>query len=91
MMIINLHFLFTAAEVKKINAVVYGVLEGVPIPFPLPNPDGCTNSGLKCPLEKGTPYKYHSIIPVKKIYPAVSLANNIRHIRSLHKITTYNV
>ncbi|EDV27931.1 expressed hypothetical protein [Trichoplax adhaerens] len=65
---------FSPSEsIKKIQAVVFGVLEGVPIPFPLPNPNGCSNSGVKCPLEKSAMYKYHSIIPVKKIYPAVTL------------------
>ena len=73
----NLHFLLTAASVTKIQAVVYGVLEGVPIPFPLPNPNGCSNSGVKCPLEKMATYTYHSVIPVKKIYPAVSIVDYV--------------
>lgn len=40
-------------------------------PFPLQNPDGCVNSGITCPLEKGSSYKYEATLSVLKKYPKV--------------------
>lgn len=45
---------------------------GVEMPFPLPNPNGCVNSGLTCPLTKDTKYEYVATLPVLKTYPKVS-------------------
>lgn len=55
------------------TAVVHGIVAGVPVPFPLPNPDGCKDSGLKCPLKKGTQYTYSTNIFIRKEYPAIKL------------------
>ncbi|XP_068110629.1 NPC intracellular cholesterol transporter 2 [Hyperolius riggenbachi] len=65
---------FTSGEVTpKCTAVVYGVVAGVPIPFPLPESDGC-KSGLSCPLQEGTTYTYLSKMPIKPEYPKLKLA-----------------
>lgn len=45
---------------------------GVEMPFPLPNPDGCVNHGLTCPIKKGEPLDYIATLPVLKAYPKVS-------------------
>lgn len=37
-------------ETDIVKAVVHGVILGVPVAFQLPNPDGCKDSGLECPL-----------------------------------------
>lgn len=52
--------------------VVHGVMAGVPIPFPLENPDACHNTGLTCPLPVGD-HTYQYALFVKPVYPKVSL------------------
>lgn len=54
------------------NAVVHGVILGVPVAFQLPNPDGCKDSGLVCPLASGNEYHYTATLPVLRKYPKVS-------------------
>lgn len=58
-------------DVSKVTSVVHGIVLGVPIPFALPNPDGCVDSGLICPLKAGGPYTYITTLPVEKKYPKV--------------------
>lgn len=58
---------------SSVTADVHGVIAGVPVPFPLSQPDGCKNSGLTCPLKAGTTYSYNNTIPVKRSYPSVSI------------------
>lgn len=62
-------------SVEKVNTVVHGIIEGLPIPFPLPNPDGCKETGLECPLVKGKTYSYATVLPVRKSYPKVRILN----------------
>lgn len=52
---------------------VYGKIASVTIPFPIPEDDGCKDSGLSCPLQSGTEYNYTMTIPVRKLYPQVIL------------------
>lgn len=66
-------FTSTDKTVTSAKAVVHGVLAGVPIPFPISNPDGCKNCGLTCPLKASTKYSYHDDIFVKPIYPLVDV------------------
>ncbi|XP_012278741.1 protein NPC2 homolog [Orussus abietinus] len=60
-------------DIKDVRAVVFGVILDVPVPFPIPNSDACsdTNSGLTCPLAKGGEYRYKTSLPVSKKYPTV--------------------
>lgn len=58
---------------KSATAVVHGVVAGIPVPFPPDNPDGCKNSGLKCPLTTATDYAYSTTIYVKSEYPSIKL------------------
>jgi len=60
-------------DATSAKAVVHGIVAGVPVPFPIPNPDGCKDSGLTCPLKKGTQYTYSTKIPVKPEYPSIKL------------------
>ncbi|KAK6182124.1 hypothetical protein SNE40_009880 [Patella caerulea] len=65
---------FTSNEVvTKSTAKVYGMLGPAKIPFPIPNTDGCKDSGLSCPLKSGQNYEYKSNIPVKKVFPDVKV------------------
>lgn len=54
------------------TALVHGVVAGVPVPFPIPQPDGC-KSGIQCPIEQQKTYSYVNQLPVKNEYPAVSV------------------
>lgn len=55
----------------RVKAVVKGILPGgIKAPFNLPNDDGCTDSGLTCPLTTGTTVTYSQSIPVKEVYPS---------------------
>jgi Niemann-Pick C2 protein len=60
-------------DTTSAKSVVHGIVAGIPVSFPLPNPDACKDSGVKCPLKKGTTYTYSTIIPIKKEYPCIKL------------------
>ncbi|XP_066292081.1 NPC intracellular cholesterol transporter 2-like [Branchiostoma lanceolatum] len=69
---------FTANKrITEVTAAVYGVIAGtsIPIPHPLPNPNGCKDpdSGLACPLAAGGSYQYTSTLKVLPIYQLISL------------------
>lgn len=66
-------FSVEADSVEKVDTVVHGIIMGVEMPFPLPNPNGCVDSGLECPLEKGKNYAYVATLPVLKSYPKVKM------------------
>ncbi|XP_077996672.1 NPC intracellular cholesterol transporter 2 homolog a-like [Glandiceps talaboti] len=59
--------------ITAIKAVVHGIIADVPVPFPLPNPDGCKDSGLACPLTPNKSYTYVDVLEIKTIYPALQL------------------
>ncbi|KAM5273582.1 NPC intracellular cholesterol transporter 2 [Ctenodactylus gundi] len=52
------------------TASVHGILFGVPVPFPIPEPDGC-KCGISCPIQKNKIYSYLNKLPVKSEYPDV--------------------
>ncbi|XP_043461598.1 NPC intracellular cholesterol transporter 2 homolog a-like [Leptopilina heterotoma] len=58
-------------EAKTVTAEVAGVVLSIPIPFILPNANGCTS--LKCPLQKGGPYKYYNVLDVLQAYPMLTV------------------
>ncbi len=66
--------LFFSGEkvITKATSVVHGKIGGIPIPFPLDNPNGCKDSGLKCPMKNGDDGQYKTAIFVKSAYPKVS-------------------
>ncbi|KAK6481480.1 NPC intracellular cholesterol transporter 2-like [Huso huso] len=59
-----------ASQTSK--AIVHGVIAGVPIPFPIPNEDGC-KSGIQCPIQQQKTYSYVNQLPVKTEYPSLKL------------------
>lgn len=61
-------------ESKSVENSVYGVISHIPVPFHLPNSDGCT-LGIKCPLTNGTTVTESVTMPVKNEYPKVSIWN----------------
>lgn len=54
------------------TAMVYGIVMGVPVPFRIPEADGC-KSGINCPIQKDKTYSYLNKLPVKSEYPCIKL------------------
>ncbi|XP_040268286.1 NPC intracellular cholesterol transporter 2 [Bufo bufo] len=64
---------FTSEEATpSCSAIVHGKIAGIPVPFPLPESDGC-KSGLSCPLKSGEGYTYVTKMDVKPQYPKMKL------------------
>uniref|UniRef100_A0A8C5WHB8 NPC intracellular cholesterol transporter 2 n=1 Tax=Leptobrachium leishanense TaxID=445787 RepID=A0A8C5WHB8_9ANUR len=64
---------FTSEEdADGLTAVVHGVIAGVPVPFPIPEPDGC-KSGICCPVKNGNTYSYLTKLPIHASYPLMRL------------------
>ncbi|XP_055496109.1 NPC intracellular cholesterol transporter 2-like [Leucoraja erinacea] len=57
---------------QRIVAAVFGIMSGIPIPFNVPNSDGC-KSGIQCPIRNNQIYHYLNYLPVKMQYPSVKL------------------
>uniref|UniRef100_H2YI64 NPC intracellular cholesterol transporter 2 n=1 Tax=Ciona savignyi TaxID=51511 RepID=H2YI64_CIOSA len=65
---------FTTKEaVKSAESYVYGIISGLRIAFPIPQPNACVGSNLACPLMAGTTYTYSAKLPVKSLYPDVKV------------------
>lgn len=64
---------FTESTSDVLKSVVHGVVLGVPIPFDLPNGNGCKDSGVTCPLTAGQTYNYETTLPVLSSYPKVRI------------------
>ncbi|XP_020019135.1 NPC intracellular cholesterol transporter 2 [Castor canadensis] len=62
----------SSTQSKNSTASVHGILFGVPVPFPIPEPDGC-KSGISCPIQKDKTYSYLNKLPVKSEYPSVKV------------------
>lgn len=75
-----LQFLFSYADVdvKDVGVKIYGMVAGVPVPFPFDQPDACKdpNSGIHCPVTKGTELVYRATLPIKS-YPTVSTSTSL--------------
>ncbi|XP_044748068.1 NPC intracellular cholesterol transporter 2 homolog a-like [Coccinella septempunctata] len=63
----------TGVETDTVTSVVHGIIFGESKKFDLPNSNGCVDSGLQCPLAKDSVNTYVSSLPVKKIYPKLSV------------------
>ncbi|KAM9646071.1 NPC intracellular cholesterol transporter 2 [Trichechus inunguis] len=57
---------------RNSTASVHGIVMGLPVPFPIPEPDGC-KSGIDCPIQKDKTYYYVNKLPVKHEYPSIKL------------------
>ncbi len=55
---------------QRVKAVVHGYVIGIPLPFPLPQSNGC-KSGVQCPVKPGDTNIYVNTLPVRKAYPRV--------------------
>ncbi|RNA35195.1 epididymal secretory E1 [Brachionus plicatilis] len=59
-------------DTTKVVNHVYGIVAKIPVPFPLPNGDGCT-LGINCPVKSGDSVKESVTLPVLQEYPKISL------------------
>jgi Niemann-Pick C2 protein len=69
---LDIYFTTSVAD-NSVKAEVHGIIQGVPVPFPLHDPDACHLSGLTCPLKPGNNYHYTATLPVLKSYPKIHL------------------
>lgn len=58
---------------------VYGVIAKLPVPFHLPNDDGC-QLGLTCPFTAGSELQESVTLPILAEYPKVSYKNKINEL-----------
>lgn len=61
-----------AVQETDVTNKVYGIIAGVPVPFPLPEADAC-KLGVTCPISANTAVTEVVSIPISKAYPSVSL------------------
>ena len=74
---------FTAEGSNTSEAEIFGIIAGIPVKFNMPNPNGCSQSGLVCPLKPSMEYTYTSQFLVLKSYPNVSILIKYRDIEIL--------
>ena len=56
---------------KSATNKVYGIIAHIPVPFNLPNNDGCT-LGLTCPINDGDNLQESVTLPILDEYPQVN-------------------
>ncbi|XP_074630587.1 NPC intracellular cholesterol transporter 2-like [Acropora palmata] len=70
----SVEVLFKPREaITRAKFVVYGIIEGVPVPFPISQPNACEDHGLDCPLQPNKEYTFKATLPVKSVYPDMRL------------------
>lgn len=62
----------SGTQSQNSTALVHGILAGIPVFFPIPEPDGC-KCGINCPIQKDKVYNYLNKLPVKSEYPSLKL------------------
>lgn len=62
----------SAGDFKDLKNKVTGKIAGIPIPFPLPQADGCKD-GIQCPVVSGQSYRETVVVPVLKEYPTIKV------------------
>ncbi|XP_064106540.1 uncharacterized protein LOC135215593 [Macrobrachium nipponense] len=63
-----------ARSTTRLQPVVHGLLANIiPIPFAIPESNGCKNSGLLCPLLPGSIQTYVAELPVQQNYPKIRI------------------
>ncbi|RNA38862.1 epididymal secretory E1 [Brachionus plicatilis] len=68
---LNLKFT-TTRQLNSLKNLVYGIIAGVKVPFPLPQADACKN-GVPCPVAANTVVQEALSLVVLPEYPSISL------------------
>ncbi|XP_067681886.1 NPC intracellular cholesterol transporter 2-like [Haliotis asinina] len=61
------------ASSNNLTAEIDGIVAGIPVKFPMPNPNGCYQSGIECPISKSQTYCYTSNLAVLPSYPSIRI------------------
>ncbi|KFM63622.1 Epididymal secretory protein E1, partial [Stegodyphus mimosarum] len=56
---------------ESVRTVVHGTVNGISMPYPVPNPDACESGNLDCPLETGKQYSYLREVEIRNTYPSM--------------------
>lgn len=66
-------FLFIDQDISHVEVRLYGVILGIPVPWPMKKPDACQDidSGVKCPLQKDQESEYKTTMSIDKAFPPV--------------------
>nr|KAI8740539.1 epididymal secretory protein E1-like [Biomphalaria glabrata] len=68
----NISISFTAeSPIRMATSSVYGIIAGIPVPFPLPDDNAC--QFMSCPIQKGDKVVYKNGILVDAMFPKISL------------------
>ena len=67
--------IFAEKDFVMANAVVHGIIGDVPVHLSIPNPDGCKDCGLTCPVKKGSAETYTTNIYIMSSFPKVVTEN----------------
>ncbi|CAF2372502.1 unnamed protein product [Rotaria sp. Silwood2] len=67
----NLTFQSQASSITA-KVSIHGIIAGMPIPFPLPDPDAC-KLGVQCPINNNDINTASLSLPVLSSYPSMSL------------------
>jgi hypothetical protein len=78
--------LFPGVADNSVKAEVHGIIQGLPVPWPLHDPNACHLSGLTCPLQPGNNYHYTATFSVLKSYPKVSSSLQTEYVFMPHQI-----
>ncbi|XP_037561730.1 NPC intracellular cholesterol transporter 2 homolog a-like [Dermacentor silvarum] len=58
---------------SSVSVAIMGKSHGVLLPLPFNQKDGCTSSGLDCPLQAGRNYTVERAVRVYRIYPKMEI------------------
>ncbi|XP_018495822.1 NPC intracellular cholesterol transporter 2 homolog a [Galendromus occidentalis] len=60
-------------DAASVTVKAFGIIGGIPLPYPLNNSDACKDSGITCPVKAETGVAYTQSFKVEKFYPSIGL------------------
>ena len=63
---------FAASDSSTLKGQIFGIIAGIRVQWPMPDPDGCHASNITCPVSGGKVYTYVSTLGGPKGAPKVS-------------------
>ncbi|CAH1371167.1 unnamed protein product [Tenebrio molitor] len=69
---VTIEIVFTNVDSKTVTPEIHGIIGAASIPFPVPNPDGCKDSGITCPVSADQINKYTASFYVEPSYPNIA-------------------
>ena len=65
--------MFSDQELTDLTNVVHGILAGLPVPFKPDDDKTCNGIQGGCPVKANTPTVFKTSLPIKSVYPSVSV------------------